>query len=148
MLEGAVMTEQLGSGVKVFSKKDESDDGKQLTLLTVEGSVGARQSPFRMYRRVYAPLRHFGSALVYYLQQRGVKVQHRVIEGTVPDGARLVFGPTVELKPGEKGRITAVGAHGPLKRRLMDMGLLPGQEVKVVKVAPLGAGLLLFIFLF
>jgi ferrous iron transport protein A len=43
-----------------------------------------------------------------------------------------------ELKPGEKGRITAVGAHGPLKRRLMDMGLLPGQEVKVVKVAPLG----------
>ena len=79
VLEGAVMTEQLGSGVKVFSKKDESDDGKQLTLLTVEGSVGARQSPFRMYRRVYAPLRHFGSALVYYLQQRGVKVDRKSV---------------------------------------------------------------------
>lgn len=91
VLEGVVMTEQLGSGLKAFSKKDESDDGKQITLLTVEGSVGARQSPFRTYRRVYAPLRHFGSTLVYFLQQRGVKVQHRIMEGPVPDGARLIL---------------------------------------------------------
>lgn len=42
------------------------------------------------------------------------------------------------LKPGEKGRITAMGAIGPLKRRLMDMGVLVGEEVQVVKVAPLG----------
>jgi ferrous iron transport protein A len=43
-----------------------------------------------------------------------------------------------ELKPGEKGRIVAIGASGPLRRRLMDMGLLPGQEVRMEKVAPLG----------
>ena len=42
------------------------------------------------------------------------------------------------LKPGETGRITAMGAIGPLKRRLMDMGVLVGEEVRVVKVAPLG----------
>ena len=42
------------------------------------------------------------------------------------------------LKPGEKGRITAIGAIGPLKRRLMDMGVLVGEEVRVLKVAPLG----------
>ncbi|MEW6487475.1 MAG: FeoA domain-containing protein [Thermodesulfobacteriota bacterium] len=42
------------------------------------------------------------------------------------------------LKPGESGRITAIGAVGPLKRRLMDMGVLVGEVVKVVKVAPLG----------
>jgi ferrous iron transport protein A len=42
------------------------------------------------------------------------------------------------LKPGQKGKITAIGAIGPLKRRLMDMGVLVGEEVKVVKVAPLG----------
>ena len=42
------------------------------------------------------------------------------------------------LKPGEAGRITAIGAIGPLKRRLMDMGVLVGEEVRVVKVAPLG----------
>ena len=42
------------------------------------------------------------------------------------------------LKPGESGKITKIGAIGPLKRRLMDMGVLVGEEVKVVKVAPLG----------
>jgi ferrous iron transport protein A len=39
------------------------------------------------------------------------------------------------LKPGESGKITAIG---PLRRRLMDMGVLVGETVKVVKVAPLG----------
>ena len=43
------------------------------------------------------------------------------------------------LPPGARGRITAVGAAaGPLRRRLMDMGVLPGEEVMVRKVAPLG----------
>lgn len=42
------------------------------------------------------------------------------------------------LKPGEKGRITSIGAIGPLKRRLMDMGVLVGEVVNVVKVAPMG----------
>jgi ferrous iron transport protein A len=43
-----------------------------------------------------------------------------------------------KLKPGEKGRIASIGAIGPLKRRLMDMGLLVGEEISVEKVAPLG----------
>lgn len=43
-----------------------------------------------------------------------------------------------ELKPGQAGRISAIGAIGPLKRRLMDMGVLVGEEVRVIKVAPLG----------
>jgi ferrous iron transport protein A len=43
-----------------------------------------------------------------------------------------------ELAPGQAGRIVAVAGAGPLRRRLMDMGLLPGQEIKVEKVAPLG----------
>ncbi|MCL5105193.1 MAG: ferrous iron transport protein A [Armatimonadetes bacterium] len=42
------------------------------------------------------------------------------------------------LKPGEKARITQIGAIGPLKRRLMDMGVLVGEAIKVEKVAPLG----------
>lgn len=42
------------------------------------------------------------------------------------------------LARGEKARITTVGATGPLRRRLMDMGVLPGEEVVVEKVAPLG----------
>ena len=42
------------------------------------------------------------------------------------------------LKPGQTGRITQIGALGPLRRRLMDMGVLVGEVVKVEKVAPLG----------
>lgn len=42
------------------------------------------------------------------------------------------------LAPGERAKITAIGAIGPMRRRLMDMGLLPGAEVVVEKVAPLG----------
>ncbi len=42
------------------------------------------------------------------------------------------------LKPGEHGKITKMGALGSLKRRLMDMGVLVGEDIKVEKVAPLG----------
>lgn len=42
------------------------------------------------------------------------------------------------LKPGETGKITKIGAMGPLKRRLMDMGVLIGETIKVEKIAPLG----------
>jgi ferrous iron transport protein A len=43
-----------------------------------------------------------------------------------------------KMKPGERGKITNMGVTGPLRRRLMDMGVLVGEEVKVEKVAPLG----------
>lgn len=43
------------------------------------------------------------------------------------------------LKPGEQGRIVKLESTiGPLRRRLMDMGVLPGELVKVEKVAPMG----------
>jgi ferrous iron transport protein A len=43
-----------------------------------------------------------------------------------------------KLVPGDRAKILSIGAIGPMKRRLMDMGLLPGEAVKVEKVAPLG----------
>ena len=43
-----------------------------------------------------------------------------------------------ELKPGQQGRVTSVGTSGSMKRRIMDMGVTPGVEIKVIKVAPLG----------
>ncbi len=42
------------------------------------------------------------------------------------------------LKPGEEGRIAKIGAIGPLRRRLMDMGVLVGEVIRVEKIAPLG----------
>ncbi|MBS6646452.1 MAG: ferrous iron transport protein A [Clostridiaceae bacterium] len=43
-----------------------------------------------------------------------------------------------DLKPGQQGYVASIGATGPMKRRIMDMGVTPGIEIKVVKVAPLG----------
>ena len=43
-----------------------------------------------------------------------------------------------ELKVGQRGIIVRVGGQGPVRRRMMDMGLMTGAEVKVVRVAPLG----------
>jgi len=43
-----------------------------------------------------------------------------------------------ELEPGEKGRIVKIGGTGGIHRRLLDMGLVSGSEVKMERVAPLG----------
>ena len=43
------------------------------------------------------------------------------------------------LKPGQQGTILKLDSSiGPIRRRLMDMGVLPGETVKVEKVAPMG----------
>ena len=43
-----------------------------------------------------------------------------------------------ELVPGMSGKITVVGGEGLLRRRLLEMGLIPRTIVKVRKVAPIG----------
>ena len=44
-----------------------------------------------------------------------------------------------DLAPGQSGTILSIGnKSGTVKRRLVDMGLTPGTEVKVTKIAPLG----------
>jgi len=46
--------------------------------------------------------------------------------------------PLHELKVGQRGIVVRMGGQGPIRRRMMDMGLVTGAEVKVVRVAPLG----------
>lgn len=41
------------------------------------------------------------------------------------------------LRVNEKARISSITANGEMSRRLRDMGLVPGTEVKVVGRAPL-----------
>ena len=43
-----------------------------------------------------------------------------------------------ELKVGKTGTITAVGGEGILRCRLLDMGLIPGTKITVIKIAPMG----------
>ncbi len=43
-----------------------------------------------------------------------------------------------DIKPGNAAKIVRINGAGPVKRRIMDMGLTKGTEVTVRKVAPLG----------
>lgn len=43
-----------------------------------------------------------------------------------------------ELKVGQRAKIISINTKGVIKRRLMDMGVLNGEMLKVEKVAPLG----------
>jgi Fe2+ transport system protein FeoA len=43
-----------------------------------------------------------------------------------------------ELKPGERGIVTRVSGSGLIKKRLLEMGLVKGTEIVMVRKAPLG----------
>jgi len=46
--------------------------------------------------------------------------------------------PLSDLKKDQKAIIVHVGGKGAVKRRMMDMGVVPGSEISVVRVAPFG----------
>ncbi|MBR6987978.1 MAG: FeoA domain-containing protein, partial [Clostridiales bacterium] len=43
-----------------------------------------------------------------------------------------------ELKAGESCVVEAVGGQGALRQHFLDMGIIPGAEITIVKFAPLG----------
>ncbi|SHG67167.1 ferrous iron transport protein A [Thermosyntropha lipolytica DSM 11003] len=43
-----------------------------------------------------------------------------------------------DLMPGERAKVAKVEGRGAVRRRIMDMGLVPGVEVEVERYAPLG----------
>lgn len=43
-----------------------------------------------------------------------------------------------ELQPGNKARVIQIKGKGSARRRILDMGMVPGVEVELVRNAPLG----------
>jgi DtxR family Mn-dependent transcriptional regulator len=43
-----------------------------------------------------------------------------------------------ELSAGQAGRVVSVGAKGEVRRRLLEMGIIPGIDITVQRVAPMG----------
>ena len=43
-----------------------------------------------------------------------------------------------ELKPGQSARIETVGGEGALRQHFLDMGVIPGTEATLIKLAPMG----------
>ena len=42
------------------------------------------------------------------------------------------------LKPGQSARILEVGGEGALRQHFLDMGVIPGAVVTLIKLAPMG----------
>lgn len=43
-----------------------------------------------------------------------------------------------QLRPGQRARVIKIAGTGAIRRRLMDMGMIRGTEVEVLRTAPLG----------
>jgi Fe2+ transport system protein FeoA len=43
-----------------------------------------------------------------------------------------------DLEPGDKCKVTHVGGSGGERRRMMDMGIVRGSKIEVVRKAPMG----------
>lgn len=54
------------------------------------------------------------------------------------EGARASTVSLDELPVGATARVLAVEGSGPVARRLMEMGVVPGAPVRLVKTAPFG----------
>jgi DtxR family Mn-dependent transcriptional regulator len=61
--------------------------------------------------------------------------EEKKMEGTKRNTEMVTLG---DLKPGEKGHVAKIKGTGGMKKRLMDMGVIPGTEVQLKKIAPLG----------
>ena len=44
----------------------------------------------------------------------------------------------MDLRPSEKGIVAKIDSEGFLRQRIMEMGITEGEEIELVKVAPLG----------
>lgn len=46
--------------------------------------------------------------------------------------------PLSKLQKGQKAVVVHIEGKGAVKRRMMDMGVVPGSEIRVVRIAPFG----------
>jgi Fe2+ transport system protein FeoA len=46
--------------------------------------------------------------------------------------------PLSSLQPGEKGRVVKVGGQGVIRKKIVEMGIVPGTAVEIERLAPLG----------
>lgn len=52
--------------------------------------------------------------------------------------SQLLMRPLCELRPGDSACLSEVGGERGFRRRLMEMGLLPGTQVRLVRSVSIG----------
>lgn len=50
----------------------------------------------------------------------------------------MTAGKLTEVKVGQQAKIIKLLAEGTLRKRFLDMGIVPGAQIKVERVAPFG----------
>jgi len=73
----------------------------------------------------------------HYYVKHGEKPGHCEQSETMLKGGKRMKHLS-ELKVGEKCKVSRVIAEAGIKRKLLDMGIVPGVEIHIQKVAPLG----------
>jgi DtxR family Mn-dependent transcriptional regulator len=69
----------------------------------------------------------------------GISVQNRAETTQAKDAAEIKHVKTLnQLKIGEYGKVLRIASGGPLKKRLLDMGITTGAEIQVKGFAPMG----------
>ena len=63
----------------------------------------------------------------------GIETEERVGEELATKHMTLT-----DLSVGEHGKVVSVRGEGAIARRLMEMGVVPGVSIKIVKTAPFG----------
>ena len=66
--------------------------------------------------------------------------EHKMLWAGAMDHTRKKGEPVTlkDLQPNQGAKITAVGGEGALRQHFLDMGVIPGAEVTLVKLAPMG----------
>lgn len=89
-------------------------------------------------------LRPWRSWLSRSLRTRGSPPETTHAQAEGPSATSVAAAPGVglrrldELEPGERGVILRLDGASALERRLMELGLVPGTAIEVVRRAPLG----------
>lgn len=74
----------------------------------------------------------------HYYVKHGTRPEHCYSEEIIEGDKKMYLSKLDNLKVGQEGKVLRLTAAGSVKRRLLDMGIVPGVKVKVEKVAPLG----------
>lgn len=127
--------------------------GERVTLMEITGGTGTRMRLMAMGLRVGDVLDIItnmgeGQVVVAVAGKRyalGRGLSRKIVVAPHMESARdknrvcgmLPCVPMSLLEEGQRATITRVGGHGPLRRRLLEMGFLKGVEVVVEKYAPL-----------
>ena len=56
----------------------------------------------------------------------------------IQEGENMREIPLSHMKRGQRGRVVRLRHRGRLKRRMLDMGIVPGVEIEMIRKAPFG----------